>query len=134
MGMRMLPAGPGLAKALWLAMAAGQIGSISVSAAQDHGSKAHDQTRPNTERSHPDKLPEKPSVPPAFSIPIESLGFSSPGQIYLGQRFALASLDFLDEDRLLFTFRVPGLIRRQVRPGDEDPGEERHIKAVVLAL
>lgn len=77
-----------------------------------------------------DSLPSKPSVPPAFSIPAEPLGFSPPGSIYLGQRNALASLDFLDENRLLFTFRVPGLIRRE--PGER--GEERQIKAVVLSL
>jgi hypothetical protein len=134
MGMRMLQAKPELAKALWLAMAAGQMCLIPVSAAQDGGGKAHDQPRPVLERSHPDKLPEKPTVPAAFSIPIEPLGFSPPGQIYLGQRSSLASLDFLGEDRLLFTFRVPGLIRREPRTGEEDPSEERHIKAVVLAL
>jgi len=77
-----------------------------------------------------DSLPSKPSVPPTFSIPVEPLGFSSPGSIYLGLRNVLASLDFLDENRLLFTFRVPGLIRRE--PGER--GDERQIRAVVLSL
>ncbi len=130
----MLKGKPGLAKTLWLAIAAGQMCLIPASAAQDGGAKAHDQPRPVLERSHPDKLPEKPTVPASFSFPIEPLGFSPPGQIYLGQRWSLASLDFLGEDRLLFTFRVPGLIRREPRTGEEDPSEERHIKAVVLAL
>jgi hypothetical protein len=89
-----------------------------------------DPSRPEKQRMVTDSLPSKPSVPPAFSIPAEPLGFSPPGSIYLGQRNALASLDFLDENRLLFTFRVPGLIRRE--PGER--GEERQIKAVVLSL
>lgn len=134
MGLRMLQGKPALAKVLGLTMVAGQICSIPAFAAQDGSGKAHDQARPALERSHPDKLPEKPTTPAAFSIPIDALGFSAPGQIYLGQRSTFASLDFLGEDRLLFTFRVPGLIRREPRTGEEDPGEERHIKAVVLAL
>jgi len=77
----------------------------------------------------PDRLPNKPSQPPAFKVPVEPLGFSAPGPLYLGQRNSLVSLDFLDEDRLLFTFRVPGLIRREA--GEEDV---RQIRAVVLAL
>lgn len=80
----------------------------------------------------PDRLPEKSSLPPAFSIPIEPLGFSAPGPIYLGQRNSLASLDFLDDNRLLFTFRVPGLIHRETGAGAG--GDERQIRAVVLAL
>jgi hypothetical protein len=77
-------------------------------------------------------LLEKPSIPPAFVIPAEPLGFSSPSANYLGQRVSMASLDFLDEDRLLFTFRVPGLIHRVA--GDNWSGEEREIRAVVLSL
>ncbi len=67
-------------------------------------------------------LLEKPSQPPAFSIPVEPLGFSAPGPLYLGQRNSLVSLDFLDENRLLFTFRVPGLIRRG-RGSEADAGD-----------
>lgn len=44
----------------------------------------------------------------------------------------MASLDFVDEDRLLFTFRVPGLMRRE--GGESDWNYERQIRAVVLAL
>jgi hypothetical protein len=77
-----------------------------------------------------DALPDKPSIPPSFIIPAEPLGFSPPGPIYLGERWCFASLDFLDEDRLLFTFRVPGLIRR----GAEDRGDVRQIRALVLSL
>lgn len=77
----------------------------------------------------PDRLPGKPSQPPAFSVPVEPLGFAAPGPFYLGQRNSLVSLDFLDENRLLFTFRVPGLMRREA--GGED---QRQIRAVVLKL
>ena len=83
-----------------------------------------------------DKAPgsklEKPSQPPAFSIAVAPLGFSPPGPIYLGQQNSLASLDFLDENRLLFTFRVPGLIRREAE--DTASSAERQLRAVVLTL
>lgn len=69
------------------------------------------------------------SQPPAFSIPVEPLGFAAPGPIYQGQRMALASLDFLDEGRLLFTFRAPGLIHR-----DASGADQRQIRALVLSL
>lgn len=69
------------------------------------------------------------SQAPAFSIPVEPLGFYSPGPFYLGQREALVSLDFIDENRLLFTFRAPGLMRRS---GDAD--SQRQIRAEVIGL
>ncbi len=69
------------------------------------------------------------SQPAAFSIPVEPLGFYPPGAYYQGQRESLVSLDFLDEDHLLFTFRSPGLIHRTQYGVDE-----RQIRAVVLAL
>jgi hypothetical protein len=78
------------------------------------------------------KFPDKPSLPPTWSIPVEPLGFSAPGAIYLGSRNALASLDFLDENHLLFTFRVSGLLHRAATTGQES--DERRIRAVVLAL
>ncbi len=114
-------------------LAAALAGGIAAGAEPDGSDKTGDKTRTPMEKSRPDRLPDKPTVPPAFTIPIGGLGFSAPGSIYLGQRFSMASLDFLDEDRLLFTFRVPGLIHRQGKSGEDD-GDERHIKAVVLAL
>ncbi len=76
---------------------------------------------------------------PLFSIPVEPLGFAPPAIWYLGQRVSLMSLDFLDENRLLFTFRVPGLIARQPRGAAESPVDDegrgaRHVRAVVLEL
>jgi hypothetical protein len=80
----------------------------------------------------PGRLPDKPSLAPVFTFPVEPLGFSAPGALYLGQRNSLVSLDFLDENSLLFSFRVPGLIRRE--GVDSDGNEERQIRALVLAL
>jgi hypothetical protein len=79
-----------------------------------------------------DRLPEKPTVPPFASIPLDSLDFAAPNPVYIGHRFTMASLDFLDEDHLLFTFRVPGLIRRN--PGSEGDQDEHNIRAVVLSI
>lgn len=76
--------------------------------------------------------PERPaSQPAAFSIPVEPLGFFAPGAIYQGQRESMVSLDFIDEDHILFTFHAPGLIRREGSPAAEN---ERQIRALVLAL
>ena len=76
-------------------------------------------------------FPQKPSLPPTWSLSVDSLGFAPPGPLYLGQRNALTSLDFLGENQILFTFRVPALLRRV--PG-ADQSDEREIRAVVLDL
>jgi hypothetical protein len=76
--------------------------------------------------------PEQPSQPPAFTIPLGPLGFSKPGVFYLLRRQSLVSLDFLDENRLLFTFHVQQLMRRE-DAGDAE-GKERQIRAVVVTL
>lgn len=77
-------------------------------------------------------FPDKPSLAPSWTIPIDSLGFSAPGALYLGERNSLATLDFIGEDRLLFTFRVPALLHRP--PGKTADSDEREIRAVVLKL
>src|SRR5580658_3053083 len=83
------------------------------------------------ERLIPSRFPTEPTVAPSFQVPIEPLGFTAPGSLYLGARNTLASLDFIGENKLLFTFRVPGLLHRDTRNKDED---ERQIRAVVLSL
>jgi hypothetical protein len=88
--------------------------------------------RPTRDRVIPDHFPPLPTVAPALSIPIDPLGFSPPGPIYLGARNTLASLDFIGEDKLLFTFRFPGLLHRDTSGGSG--GQERQIRAVVLSL
>jgi hypothetical protein len=76
-----------------------------------------------------ESLPAKPSLPPTFTIPVETLGYTPPGEYYLGQRFSTVSLDFLGEDRILFTFRVPGLLHR-----DATNTDQHQIRALVLAI
>ncbi len=84
------------------------------------------------ERFLTNHFPDKPSLAPITSIPVDPLGFTAPGSNYLGARNTLASLDFLDENHLLFTFRVPGLLHRDLKTGAES--NERQIRAVVLKL
>jgi hypothetical protein len=115
-----------------LAMAGLTLFAAKAAQAQGSAPTAANQARAGKERPLPDRLPDKPTIPPAFSIPVEPLGFSAPSVEYLGQRWRFVSLDFLDENRLLFTFRVPGLIHRET--GVHEWGDERQIRAVVLAL
>jgi len=118
---------------LWFAVAAIALWATPAVPAQGSGAFAAEPAHHSKKaRSLPQQLPSKPSQPPAFTIPIEPLGFTAPGALYLGQRYSFASLDFMDEDRLLFTFRVPGLMRRAA--GEVITGDERQIRAVVLAL
>jgi hypothetical protein len=98
------------------------------------GADSFPSDRPKEPKERPlsDRLPAKPSLPPIFTVPVEPLGFSAPGPIYLGARNSLVSLDFLDENRLLFTFRVPGLMRRDAQ--DSTGRDERQIRAIVVVL
>lgn len=80
--------------------------------------------------AEPQRPAVRATVAPDITIPVEPLGFTAPGEFYLGARYAMVSLDFLDEDRLLFTFRVPGLIHREPTGTDQ----ARRIHAVVLKL
>jgi hypothetical protein len=79
-----------------------------------------------------DHYPEKPTMQPAFTIPVAPLGFSPPGAVYLFRRQVMISLDFLDENRLLFSFRATGLIERE--GGDDTDDKARRIRAVLLDL
>jgi hypothetical protein len=79
-----------------------------------------------------DRYPENPSLPPAFTIAVGPLGFSVPGENYLLRRESLVSLDFLDEERILFTFRVSGLLERDA--GDNSDDKKQQIQALVLSL
>jgi len=87
---------------------------------------------PVKERFLIDRFPSEPSLPPASTIPIGPLGFSAPSSNYLGARNSMASLDFLDESRLLFTFRIPGLLHRDEQSNNDR--SERQIRAVVVSL
>jgi hypothetical protein len=129
MAKRLFGAGWRVRAGLRLAAAGAALCAVPWALCQSSLIDAPQPSRPLKPHTLPDRLRDKPSQPPAFSIPVEPLGFSAPGPNYLGQRNNLVSLDFLDENRLLFSFRVPGLIHR-------DAGEsfERQIRAVVLKL
>ncbi|MGB8831612.1 MAG: hypothetical protein WCC95_05635, partial [Candidatus Sulfotelmatobacter sp.] len=79
-----------------------------------------------------DRYPKNPSVPPVFTIAARPLGFSVPGENYLLRQQRLVSLDFLDEDRILFTFRVPRLMQRDTADNSDD--KKQQIQALVLSL
>jgi hypothetical protein len=78
-----------------------------------------------------EQIPQKTSLPVAFSIPLRPLGFSVPGNNYLLRKQSLLSLDFLGEDRLLFTFHVSGLMERGA---NDTEGEQQKIRAEVLSI
>ena len=117
---------------LWLAVAGAGLCVPVAAQAQEGAAFGLDPIYAAQEHAPGERLPGKPSPQPSFTITVAPLGFSPPGPIYLGQRNSLASLDFLDENRLLFTFRVPGLMYREAGAGEES--DERRIRAVVLAL
>ena len=81
-------------------------------------------------RKYLETFPEKASVEPAFTIPVSSMGYSIPGTSYLLRQQQLVSLDFIDENRLLFSFHVASGLRE--RSGDEDPERPQQIHAVVV--
>ena len=115
-----------------LAVAAALSLATAVAAAQHGGdsqSPATPQVKPRFLTNH---FPDRPSLAPVASIPLVPLGFTAPSSNYLGARNTFVSLDFIDEDQLLFTFRVPGLIHRDLKTGAES--NEREIRAVVLKL
>lgn len=113
-------------------VAAAALGLAAVAAAQHDNSSQPPAAPPVKARFLTSHFPEQPSLAPVASIPLAPLGFTAPSSNYLGARNTFVSLDFLDEDRLLFTFRVPGLIHRDLKTGAES--NEREIRAVVLEL
>jgi hypothetical protein len=123
---------PGLRAGVGLCVCAG-LSMASAAVAQSAALNAPTpKVRPTRDRLIPDHFPAQPTVAPTLSIPVDPLGFSPPGPIYLGARNTLASLDFIGEDKLLFTFRVPGLLHRD--PAGAAAGSQRQIRAVVLSL
>jgi hypothetical protein len=127
---RHLPAGVWMGACLGLMAAAWG----ATASAQEQGGVSLAPAPAPVQPAHSASAAGKSSLPPAFTIPVEPLGYTAPGPLYLGQLYTLTSLDFLDEDRLLFTFRVPGLIHRERKAGDEDDSEEHHMRALVLEL
>jgi hypothetical protein len=130
MAMLLPPAGFWVRTIAGLAVSAALSGAAPVAGAQRafaHGLFAEKKKDASAEQGA-----VRATVQPSLTIPAEPLGFSQPASYYLGMRYALMSLDFLDEDRLLFTFRVPGLISRSSR--NEETENQRKVRAVVLRL
>ena len=73
-----------------------------------------------------------PEIKPAVSIAVAPLGYEPPGAFYLTYKLSSAALGFFDDDHLLFTFRVGGLLKRA--PGDPLSDDDQDIRAVVLDL
>jgi len=119
---------------LRLALALVALAALPSASAQESLVSAPEPTQVSVPRVLSGRLPDKPSLPPVFKVAVAPLGYSAPGSFYLGQRTSLVSLDFLDENRLLFTFRVPGLIRREAAEREAGADEERRIRALVLKL
>lgn len=72
------------------------------------------------------------STPPTVSIPVEALGYQPPGDLPAFYYHAMVSVDFIDENRLLFTFEKKGLLTRgKTCPSGET---QRMVRAVVLDI
>ena len=67
---------------------------------------------------------------PAVRIEVAPLGYLPPGSFYLTYRLSSEALGFFDNDHLLFTFRVGGLLKRL--PNDPAGDDDQQIRAVVL--
>lgn len=119
----------------WIATSAGA--QSAAAGSQDlaiPGQTAGKTAAPSKKKKQVEKPAERDLPKPSLTIPVTPLGFANPAAFYFGERFAMVSLNFLDEDNLLFTFRIPGLIAREPRPAGETTAAERHIRAVTLSL
>ncbi len=73
-----------------------------------------------------------PSLAPAVRIAVGPLGFVAPSTAYLSYRMAWATVDFIDDGHLLFTFHSSGLMRRI--PGDPANDQDQVIHADVVEI
>jgi hypothetical protein len=78
------------------------------------------------------KLQTPPAPPALAQIPVGPLGFLPPNRSWLTYRVPSATLDFIDDTHLLFTFHENALMRREEQDPDED--EDQTISALVLEL
>jgi hypothetical protein len=69
---------------------------------------------------------------PEERIQVGLLGYRPPGPLYMLSGRAFSSLDFLDDQHLLFTFHQPRLLRRESDAGKSDT--DQVIEALVLGL
>lgn len=70
--------------------------------------------------------------PPTVRIDVGQLGYVAPSRAYLSYRYATTTLDFIDNDHLLFTFRDASLMHRI--PDDPPDDEDQTIRAEVLDI
>ena len=73
-----------------------------------------------------------PGPPPAVRIEVGPLGYVAPRRAYLSFRYSTSTLDFIDNDHLLFTFRDAGLMHRV--PDDLPDDQDQVIRAAVLDI
>jgi hypothetical protein len=71
--------------------------------------------------------PPAPPIEPAVRIPVAPLGYKPPGAFYLTYRLSSAALGFFDDDHLLFTFHIGGLLQRV--PDDPADDDDQQIRA-----
>ena len=79
-----------------------------------------------------DKADAAKAPPPSARIDTAALDYHPLSSFYLLARASSSSLDFIDNEHLLFTFRATGLMKRMAdcKPGDED----QLIRALVVHL
>ena len=78
------------------------------------------------------RLQAPPPIPASFHIPVEPLGYRPPSRFYLAYRVPSATLDFVDDTHLLFTFHQAALMHREEKDPDQD--EDQTIAALLLEL
>ena len=84
-------------------------------------------------RSESKRKPDPdPGQPPTVRIEVGPLGYVPPSKAYLSYRYSTTTLDFIDNDHLLFTFRDAALMHRI--PGDPAEDEDQTIRAQVLDI
>lgn len=99
-------------------------GVFAVSGAQQ--APPHSQGSPSANR----KGQQDAQPAPSQRIEVAPLGYVAPGAFYLTYRLSSTTLNFIDDDHLLFTFRVGGLLRRV--PSDQPDDDDQQIRAMVL--
>ncbi len=127
----LLRKGIGLTLAMAALAAAVSLARAQQTFASQFGSIFH-RDKAKNQQAQPPAAKEWPK--PGIALPTAPLGFAPPAAFYLGDRFTQASLNFVDENTLLFTFRVPGLIAREHATPGQPQSDERHIRALTLSL
>jgi hypothetical protein len=75
---------------------------------------------------------QPPPPGPEERIPVDTLGYRPPGQLYMLSKKVFSSLNFIDEHRLLFTFHQSRLLQRERDPQPLE--DDQVIRAVVLRV